>query len=397
LSYIKISKKGISVMSISITLSICSILYYYNKPNAYEVSVDKKVVAYVKDDKNDLDIVWNLVDEVSRRFSSSKLKDTISINKVKVNEDFLTKDTLIRKTIIENSDILVDAYSMSADGREFAVVANENEGKIILDKVKNYYNSKSGLEIKESVLKTNIKYVKKKTLISQVDNIDLVVNRIEAVNAKSQKQLVTFELKGTVQGLEAVPPSIVIQWSEDMTVGQSKLLSNGEEGKKTLIREKRMENSKIVGTRVISEKITILPKDKVVLQGKKTPIMASKGILFTPSRGAISSGFGMRWGKMHEGLDIAASMGDPIYAALDGSVVYSGWETGYGYVIKLQHQNGLLTIYGHCSRLDVSVGQSVDKGDQIGLVGNTGNSTGPHLHFEVRVNGVPQNPVAFLK
>jgi murein DD-endopeptidase MepM/ murein hydrolase activator NlpD len=384
-------------MSISITLSICSILYYYNKPNAYEVSVDKKVVAYVKDDKNDLDIVWNLVDEVSRRFSSSKLKDTISINKVKVNEDFLTKDTLIRKAIIENSDILVDAYSMSADGREFAVVANENEGKIILDKVKNYYNSKSGLEIKESVLKTNIKYVKKKTLISQVDNIDLVVNRIEAVNAKSQKQLVTFELKGTVQGLEAVPPSIVIQWSEDMTVGQSKLLSNGEEGKKTLIREKRMENSKIVGTRVISEKITILPKDKVVLQGKKTPIMASNGILFTPSRGAVSSGFGMRWGKMHEGLDIAASMGDPIYAALDGSVVYSGWETGYGYVIKLQHQNGLLTIYGHCSRLDVSVGQSVDKGDQIGLVGNTGNSTGPHLHFEVRVNGVPQNPVAFLK
>lgn len=384
-------------MSISITLSICSILYYYNKPNAYEVSVDKKVVAYVKDDKNDLDIVWNLVDEVSRRFYSSKLKDTISINKVKVNEDFLTKDTLIRKAIIENSDMLVDAYSMSADGREFAVVANENEGKIILDKVKNYYSSKSGLEIKESVLKTNIKYVKKKTLISQVDNIDLVVNRIEAVNAKSQKQLVTFELKGTVQGSEAVPPSIVIQWSEDMTVGQSKLLSNGEEGKKTLIKEKQMENSKIVGTRVISEKIIILPKDKVVLQGKKIPIMASKGILFTPSRGAISSSFGMRWGKMHEGLDIAASMGDPIYAALDGSVVYSGWENGYGYVIKLQHENGLLTIYGHCSRLDVSVGQSVDKGDQIGLVGSTGNSTGPHLHFEVRVNGVPQNPVAFLK
>lgn len=396
LSYIKISRKGISIMVVSATLSICSILYFNNKPNAYEVRVDKKLVAYVKDDKNDLDIVKNLVNDVTKRFSASKLKDTLTINKVKVNEDYLIKDTLIQKVIIENSDLLIDAYAMEADGREFAVVANENEGKIILDKVKNYYSTKSGIDIKESILKTNIKYTKKKTLVSKVDNIDLVASRIEAVNAKSQKQLVIIGLKGTMQSTETISPPIVIQWSNDMTVGQSKLLDNGKEGKKTLTKEIQMENNKIVSTKIISEKIITLPKDKVVLQGKKNPIVATTGILLTPSRGSISSTFGMRWGKMHEGLDIAASMGDPIYAALDGTVSFSGWETGYGYIIKLQHENGLITLYGHCSKLEVSVGQNVKKGDQIGLVGSTGNSTGPHLHFEVRVNGVPQNPVAFL-
>lgn len=383
-------------MAISATLSICAILYNNNKPNAYEISIDKKVIAYVKDDKKGLSLVKSTVDEVTRRFSTSKLKDALTINKVKVNEDFLTEDTLISKVIIENSDLLVDAYSMEADGRQFAIVANENEGQIILDKVKNYYNLKCGLEIKENILKTNIKYTKKKTLVSQVDDIDIVVSRIEAVNAKSKKQLVTFQLKGSVQSTEAISPPIVIQWSNDMTVGQSKLIDNGKEGKKTIIKEIQMENSKLVSTKIVSEKIITLPKNKVVLQGNKNPIVALTGVLYTPSRGAISSPFGMRWGKMHEGLDIAASMGDPIYAALDGIVSCSGWETGYGNVIKLQHVNGLITIYGHCSKLEVSVGQKVKKGDKIGLVGSTGNSTGPHLHFEVRVNGVPQNPVAFL-
>lgn len=383
-------------MAISVTLSVCSILYTNNKPNAYEVRVDNKVIAYVRDDKKDLDIVKSLGDEVLKRFDNSKLKDSLTITKAKVNEDFLVDNTQLRKVIMENSDLLVDAYSMLVDGREIALVANENEGKAILDIVKNFYGSKDGLELKESSLKTKITYTKKQTVISQVDDIDTVAKRIESVNAKSQKQLVTFEVKGIVKSTESVSPSIVIKWSDEMVVGQSKIIDNGKEGQKTLEKEIILENSKIISSKIINEKIITSSKDKVVLQGKKNPILAATGTLLTPSRGAISSPFGMRWGKMHEGLDIAANMGDPIKAALDGIVVYSGWETGYGNVIKLQHKNGLMTIYGHCSKLDVSVGQNVNKGDQIGLVGSTGNSTGPHLHFEVRVNGVAQNPVAFL-
>lgn len=396
LSHCIISRRAISIMAISATLCISSILYSVNEPNAYEICINKKVIAYINNDKKDLDLVNKIVEELSSRFSTLKLKNSITINTVKINEELLIDDSLIKKSIVDNSGTLVDAYAMTADGREFAVVASEEEGKNILENIKNNYITKSGLEVKSCDLKTNIKYVKKRVLMSQIDDIDIVVNRIIAVNEKAQSQLVAFELKGIKESSEAISPSIVIKWSEDMTVGQSKLLNNGSEGKKTVTKEIQMINSKVLSTRITSEKTVAKPINKVVLQGSKSPGTVAAGMLFTPSRGTISSGFGMRWGKMHEGLDIAANMGDPIYAALDGNVIYSAWETGYGNVIKLQHDNGLITIYGHCSKLIATVGQYVKKGDEIALVGSTGNSTGPHLHFEVRVNGVAQNPVAFL-
>jgi murein DD-endopeptidase MepM/ murein hydrolase activator NlpD len=99
---------------------------------------------------------------------------------------------------------------------------------------------------------------------------------------------------------------------------------------------------------------------------------------------------------MHEGLDIAANLGEPIYAALDGTVTYSGWASGYGNLIKLKHNDGIDTYYGHCSKLLVSEGQKVKKGEKIAEVGSTGNSTGPHLHFEIRINGVPKDPTKYL-
>lgn len=396
LSHCIISRKAISIMAVSATLCISSILYSVNEPNAYEICIDKKVIAYINNDKKDLDLVNNIVEELSSRFSTLKLKNSLTINTVKINEELITDDSFLKESIVDNSGILIDAYAMMADGREFAVVASKDEGNKILENVKNNYITKSGLEVKSCDLKTNIKYVKKRVPMSQIDDIPIVVNRIEAVNEKAQGQLVAYALKGIKENSEVISSTISIKWSDDMTVGQSKLIDNGKEGKKTVTKEIQMINSKVLSTRVNSEKVTVEPRNKVVLQGSKSPGAVAAVIFYTPSRGTISSGFGMRWGKMHEGLDIAANMGDPIYAALDGKVIYSGWETGYGNVIKLQHENGLITIYGHCSRLDVTVGQKVNKGDKIALVGSTGNSTGPHLHFEVRVNGVAQNPVAFL-
>lgn len=115
-----------------------------------------------------------------------------------------------------------------------------------------------------------------------------------------------------------------------------------------------------------------------------------------PASGEISSPFGMRWGRMHAGIDIANDTGTPVTAAMSGRVTYAGWYGGYGYALILEHNNGYSTLYGHLSGFAVSSGQHVRTGQQIAFVGNTGYSTGPHLHFEVRKDGQPVNPMNFL-
>jgi murein DD-endopeptidase MepM/ murein hydrolase activator NlpD len=118
--------------------------------------------------------------------------------------------------------------------------------------------------------------------------------------------------------------------------------------------------------------------------------------LIRPVEGRVTSGFGMRWGRMHQGIDISASTGTPIRAAQAGVVITAGTMGGYGNVVIVSHGGGFSTLYAHQSRLASAVGQDVAQGQIIGYVGSTGHSTGPHLHFETRVNGTPQNPMRYL-
>jgi murein DD-endopeptidase MepM/ murein hydrolase activator NlpD len=121
----------------------------------------------------------------------------------------------------------------------------------------------------------------------------------------------------------------------------------------------------------------------------------SAGGLIWPVSGPITSGFGWRWGRMHEGIDIGAACGTAIHAAASGTVIYAGWMGGYGNITIIDHGGGIATAYGHQSALYVG-GGSVSQGQAIGAVGSTGHSTGCHLHFEVRVNGTPVNPLNYL-
>ena len=117
----------------------------------------------------------------------------------------------------------------------------------------------------------------------------------------------------------------------------------------------------------------------------------------------LTSGFGGRNDpingrhKMHEGQDLAGDYGDPIYATADGTVTYAGWENGYGRLVKISHAFGIETRYGHLSEIGVKVGQKVSRGEKIGDMGNSGRSTGTHLHYEVHVGGRPVNPMTFIK
>ena len=148
-----------------------------------------------------------------------------------------------------------------------------------------------------------------------------------------------------------------------------------------------------------SEEIAALIRQKVA---SATGVVRGTGVFVFPVNGRITSRFGYRrhpilgTSRLHAGVDFGAPTGTTIYAADTGRVIFSGWYGGYGNTVIVDHGGGITTLYAHSSRLFVSVGQSVNQGQAIAAVGSTGLSTGPHLHFEVRQNGSPVNPMAYL-
>ena len=137
------------------------------------------------------------------------------------------------------------------------------------------------------------------------------------------------------------------------------------------------------------------PKPKTTIQ--KKPVRHAGLHFQRPASGHISSHFGHRWGRRHDGIDFGARYGSRIVASEQGTVTFAGWQSGYGRIVIIKHSNGYETRYAHCSKLTVRKGQWVNQGQLIARVGNSGHSTGPHLHFEIRRNKVAKNPLPFLR
>lgn len=196
---------------------------------------------------------------------------------------------------------------------------------------------------------------------------------------------------------KAINFEIIYENTGALYKGEIKVKSPGVLGSEVSKLEVVKENGVWVSTKVLSSSIVSQPVNQVALKGTK-PIstFTGTGDLNWPVSGAISSPFGSRGGDRHTGLDISASKGSPIVASDDGVVVFASYEGAYGNLMKLDHGKGVQTWYAHCSSFTASIGDVVRKGDVIASVGTTGRSTGYHLHFEVRINGVPVNPRNYL-
>ena len=169
-------------------------------------------------------------------------------------------------------------------------------------------------------------------------------------------------------------------------------------GHRKVIALSTFENDKEVEREIIKEEVTYEAVPKIVERGTKIPPTYIKPI----SGGRMSSGFGRRnrptkgASTNHKGIDWATPTGTTVVASCGGTVAKAGWGSGYGYVVYINHPDGRQTRYGHLSKVLVSAGQSVTQGQKIALSGNTGVSTGPHLHFEILINGSQVNPLKYL-
>ena len=153
------------------------------------------------------------------------------------------------------------------------------------------------------------------------------------------------------------------------------------------------ENGQEVGREIIAETVMTEPVPEIIERGTQTPPTYIKPL----SGGRFSSGSKWRWGRQHKGVDWATPVGTSIFASCGGTVVQAGWFSSYGNCVTIRHPDGNQTRYAHLSRVLVSVGETVEQGEQIALSGNTGRSTGPHLHFEIIVNGSQVDPLTMLE
>ena len=203
--------------------------------------------------------------------------------------------------------------------------------------------------------------------------------------------------------LDDVSYNIEYTDSADLYQGDYKVTSKGEYGKADVMAKATYVNGEETERTILSSVTLKEPVTEYRLRGTKVrPTWMPTGSCRWPTSGRIRSDFGGRkspggiGSTNHKGIDIAVPRGTPIYAADGGTVTYSGWMSGYGYLVQIDHGNGYVTRYGHNSSLTVSVGQHVYKGQQVARAGSTGNSTGNHCHFEVRYNGVAKNPLNYL-
>ncbi len=209
--------------------------------------------------------------------------------------------------------------------------------------------------------------------------------RAEAARVEAAVSSATTEQRGIVTRLVASRDALVAARSEKTTT----LASIRSDRDSTLAEIDALEQ----------QSAALEARIREAQQRSSVPAVVApsgSGVLGWPVSGPVTSGFGVRWGRMHEGIDIAVGEGTPVRAAAAGTVIYAGWMSGYGNLVAVDHGNGLSTAYAHNSSLAVSVGQSVAAGEIVSYSGNTGNSTGPHVHFEVRVDGSAVDPLGYL-
>ena len=282
-------------------------------------------------------------------------------------------------------------------GETVGYVANKEEFESKVNEIINREEESKLFTVIENMPEYSLKFVDK----SEQTNEEAILAKLEE-NSETTYKLYAVTLDGeektilsSLEEAEKIVDEMTEKYEDDidLDIGITDVITT----------DKKRESTVKVATADIDEEIEDKVEDEKAKIAKQKEIESHTvhGVYLevTPVSGIITSRYGNRESirsHSHTGLDIAAPYGTPIKAAADGKVIFAGYSGGYGYVVKLDNGNEVQTYYGHCSKLYVSKGEKVEAGDTIAAVGSTGNSTGNHLHFEVRVNGNEVNPQKYL-
>lgn len=428
------------------TMLVGGLMYWYTaEKTAYAVTYDGKFMGYIRDRKDALEALQDVMGRIAGKDSAIQVSSDMKFKKLMLNSDKLTTGEKIAQEIESAYYAEFTSYKISVNGKQMAVVASKDEANQVVEGVKKFFQQQ-GTKDNIKVLEVNIKDDIKVEEVVIDDSKLMTVNAAIAALTGSKGTTKVYTVKHgdtiwkiagangmKISDIQKLNPGLnidklkegqninlsisepylnvetVLEASSDTNIpytttyksdssiykGQTKVVSKGQYGINRIITRITRLNGKEIARSIISTAVVRDPVIQVVARGTKALI--GSGQFIWPVAGHLTSGFGSRGREFHKGVDICAPYGSPISAADSGTVVHAGWYAGYGELIIINHGNGYETYYGHCSSIAVSVGQSVRRGQYIGAVGHTGDADGNHVHFEVRVNGSPQNPLRYLR
>ena len=359
---------------------------------ASAIVIDGKPVVYLDSKETAEEVIESLklnyvTKEQLVELEARKASQTTTLPELKENESRLLDVILSKNVSVQTEKVLpekivtvLEAVTLLQKGtleeKEYSVQEGDVLGSVAND---------NGLKLVELLaLNPGIKE-------------DTVLKIGQTVNITELKPYLDVIVMKEERKEEVIPFAKEVENDSTMPKGETTVKQEGRDGSRSVTYVISEQSGKTIKKEVTSESVLQQPVNEVVVKGTKVIPSRGSGSLAWPTVGGyISSPMGYRWGSMHTGIDIARPSNHTIKAADNGVVVSAGYSGAYGNKIEIDHQNGLRTLYAHLSSINVSVGQTVSKGSQIGVMGTTGNSTGIHLHFEVFKGGVNQNPLSYV-
>ena len=377
----------------AILLAICTLcnLYLVNRVcrGGYDVVAEGKTIGFVENIEDVTEITDKMDNELYESYGIDKsLADKIElVEKVDFKNNISDKEELERE-ISNLSDLICSGYTLIISDNESITFKSYDDLLIALAKIQRDYL----MDGAEMGFCEKIEY--KKEYVSKKNIYDAE----SGYNFLKENLLLNVVSKVVEEYASTINYDITQIEDDTMYKGSVEIVQEGSVGESLISAEIEYINGEENSRKIIDEKIITEPIAQIEKIGTLDPPPGfGTGEFIYPVSGRLTSEFGPRWGRTHGGIDIAASTGTEIAASDNGTVIFAGESGTYGLLVKIDHGNGYVTYYAHCSQLNVSEGDVVTKGETIALVGSTGNSTGPHCHFEIRYNDVQKDPLSYLE